>query len=56
MAKVLIKEGLILYEENSSKKSTPTALTNTEGFRSSLEAQEPKRLKGAPKRLRLYKP
>ena len=32
-----------------------TQATNTEIFRSALEAQEPKRLKGAPRRIRLFK-
>ncbi len=53
MAKVLIQEGIIRHaEQNPSPVSTTK---NTEKFRSSLEAQKPKRLKGAPKRLKIYK-
>ena len=54
MAKVLIQEGLTRYEKENL--STSTSPTNTEGFRSALEAQEPKRLKGTPRRLRLFRP
>ena len=56
MAKVLIQEGLKRHYEAQPTKTLVPSLTNTEGFRSSLEAQETKRLKGAPKRLRLYRP
>ncbi len=50
MAKVMIQEGVKRYEERNPELNT------TEKFRSALEAQEPKRLKGAPKRLRLRRP
>ena len=57
MAKVLIQEGVCQYEQIYLSTEEPSSpLTSTEGFRSALEAQEPKRLKGAPKRLRLQKP
>ena len=55
MAKVLIQEGVKQYEQLKRSKAT-TAMTNTEKFRSALEAQESKRLRGAPRRLRLHKP
>ncbi len=57
MAKVLIQEGVDRYtKEQLAKEKESSDLGNTEGFRSALEAQEPKRLKGAPRRLRLYRP
>ena len=57
MAKVFIQEGVKRYEREQLTQGPATSqLTNTEGFRSALEAQEAKRLKGAPRRLRLYKP
>ncbi len=57
MAKVLIQEGIKRCEqEKFSPTTTSPSLTSTEGFRSALEAQEPKRLRGAPRRLRLYRP
>ena len=55
MAKVLIQEGVRQYEQIKASK-TATAITNTERFRSALEAQESRRLRGAPRRLRLHKP
>ena len=55
MAKVLIQEGVRQYAQIKTSK-TSTAITNTERFRSALEAQESKRLRGAPRRLRLHKP
>ena len=57
MAKVLIQEGLKKYEKRDSSQALPAPnISNTEGFRNALEAQEPKRLKGAPRRLRIYRP
>ena len=57
MAKVFIQEGVERSEEeNLSTPITSRAPNNTEGFRSALEAQELIRLKGAPRRLRLYRP
>ena len=57
MAKVLIKEGVKQYEQVQIEptKRTPI-ITSTEGFRSALEAQASRRLKGAPRRLRLHRP
>ena len=57
MAKVLIQEGVKNYEQMQvSKAGSNPQITNTEGFRSALEAQEPRRLKGAPKRLKIQRP
>ncbi len=56
MAKVLIQEGLKQFEQNlSTKTNTTPSINSTEGFRSALEAQKPKRLRGAPRRLKIYK-
>jgi len=55
MAKVLIQEGIKRYEEISFRQAkTNTPPTNTDNFRSSLEHQENKRLKGLPKRLKFF--
>ena len=57
MAKVLIQEGVQNYEQREETKNTSvTPLISTEGFRSALEAQQSRRLRGAPKRLRLQRP
>ncbi len=53
MAKVIIQEGVRRYSEANMPSQTPNS---TEGFRSALEAQEIKRLKGARRRLRFYRP
>ena len=53
MAKVLIQESLSAYEEKYSPEDTDIRLKSTEGFRSALEAQQPKRLRGAPQRLKI---
>ena len=55
MAKVLIQEGVRQYEQIKASK-TATGITNTERFRSALEAQESRRLRGAPRRMRIHKP
>ena len=57
MAKVLIQEGVSQYEQVqlTPPKITPST-TSTESFRSVLEAQESKRLRGAPRRLRVHRP
>ena len=55
MAKVLIQEGVRQYEQ-IKESETATAITNTERFRSALEAQESRRLRGAPRRMRIHKP
>jgi len=57
MAKVLIQEGVSHYEQLQPAPTEPsTAITSTEVVRSALEAQEPKRLKGAPRHLKLHRP
>ena len=57
MAKVLIQEGVIRKENNIQTSGlTKENLINTEVFRSSLESQQSKRLKGAPRRLRIFRP
>ncbi len=58
MAKVLIQEGIKAYENmNINSTNSYTANTdNTEGFRSALEAQEQKRLKGAPRKIKFLRP
>ncbi len=54
MAKVLIQEGLTRVEsEQSSKREKNCNTANTENFRSSLESQQSRRLRGAPRRIRL---
>ena len=53
MAKVLIQDGIQRFAE---KEKHSTDFRNTEKFRSSLESQEPRRLKGAPKRIKFLKP
>ena len=50
MAKVLIQEGIRKHESKAiSEKST-------EQFISTLEAQQTRRLRGVPRRLKLFKP
>ncbi len=57
MAKVLIQQGVKRYEEkNSSASSNIPSVATTEGFRSALEAQQTRRLRGAPQRFRLHRP
>tara|TARA_Y100001968_G_C19449318_1_gene767437 strand:- start:5574 stop:6032 length:459 start_codon:yes stop_codon:yes gene_type:complete len=58
MAKVLIQEGLKRYEqkEDSIRANNYGQTSITEKFRSSLESQQPKRLKGAPRRMKFLKP
>ena len=53
--KVILQEGIKNYEECYATTDTTNSHENTEQFRSSLEAQASKRLKGAPRRLRLYR-
>jgi len=57
MAKVLIQEGINRYKPghlSSSLKNEEDS--NTEQFRSKLESQETKRLKGAPRRIKIFRP
>ncbi len=57
MAKVLIQQGISrLEQEHFSSNSADPSIKSTDGFRSALEAQQTKRLTGAPRRLKLYKP
>ena len=57
MAKVLIQQGVKLYEDKNSLTSpNVSSLESTEGFRSALEAQQTRRLRGAPRKFRLYRP
>ena len=54
MAKVLIQKGVYLYEQEKITRDSDLGVT--EGFRSALEAQQSRRLRGVPRRLRFYKP
>ena len=60
MAKVMIQQGVQRLEQaGSTVASAPTVMsapTATERMRSALEAQQPRRLRGAPRRLRLHRP
>ncbi len=62
MARVLIQQGVQQHEQGNSGASasghSPSlrAQSREERFRSALEAQQPRRLRGAPRRLRLYRP
>ncbi len=57
MAKVLIQQGIERFEQlHISAHSDTPPITSTEGFRSALEAQELKRLRGAPRRFKLHRP
>ena len=56
MAKVLIQEGIQLLESSGQATTEPTnALKKKEELISSLETQQMRRLKGAPRRFKLYK-
>ena len=54
MAKVLIQEGIKKYFEKEGNFHISNKEINSDTFRDSLEKQSIKRLKGAPKRIRLY--
>ena len=57
MAKVLIQEGVHRLEnEKFSSNSNIPDRSNTDKFRSSLEAQQGKRSRGTPRRIRLKRP
>ncbi len=56
MAKVIIQQGVDRYEQGRELSSTSAPSTSTEGFRSALEAQPTRRLTGAPRRFRFYRP
>jgi predicted DNA-binding protein len=58
MAKVLIQQGVERFEQHTSAPSAAPAAA-TDRFRAVLEQQEsqqPQRLRGAPRRLRLQRP
>ncbi len=55
MAKVIIQNGVQIYEQkNGLTNMHPSSSTRgtTDGFRSALEAQQTRRLRGAPRRIR----
>ncbi|MAV11352.1 MAG: hypothetical protein CMN96_07940 [Synechococcus sp. MED850] len=54
MARVLIQQGVQRHEQGQAP--TPSVLSEQERLRSALEAQQPRRLRGAPRRLRLHRP
>ena len=65
MARVLIQQGLEVYEQQqaalraAAAPSPAARAQDTDNFRQALEQQEqaePKRLRGAPRRLRLNRP
>ncbi len=56
MAKVIIQEGVQRSENGCFSGTVSSPIASTEGFRSALEAQEVRRLRGAPRRIRLYRP
>ena len=51
MARVLIQQGVQRHEAN--ERSSSGAIRQEDRLRSALEAQQPRRLRGAPRRLRL---
>ena len=55
MAKVLIQEGIKKYFDKQGNSTISDLKTNTDKFRDTLEKQQVKRLKGAPRRIRYYK-
>ncbi|RPG08997.1 MAG: hypothetical protein CBE01_005285 [Planctomycetaceae bacterium TMED241] len=61
MARVLIQQGVQRHEQgdagqSAAKESSPAAMRAEDRLRNSLEAQQPRRLRGAPRRLRLHRP
>jgi hypothetical protein len=52
MAKVLIQQGVERFEQ----AAMPSSGATTDRFREALEQQRPRRLRGAPRRLRLQRP
>ena len=53
MARVLIQQGVQRHEQEP-EASTPAPTRRR--LRSALESQQPRRLRGAPRRLRLHRP
>ena len=54
MARVLIQQGVQRMEQ--VEPLSPSGVTKQDRFRSALESQQPRRLRGAPRRLRLHRP
>ena len=54
MARVLIQQGVQRHEQEL--EAAAPAPTREERLRSALESQQPRRLRGAPRRLRLHRP
>jgi len=54
MARVLIQQGVQRHEQSQAAAAPP--ISREEQLRSALESQPPRRLRGAPRRLRLYRP
>jgi hypothetical protein len=54
MARVLIQQGVQRHEQE--QEASAPAPTREERLRSALESQQPRRLRGAPRRLRLHRP
>ena len=54
MARVLIQQGVQRHEQEL--EASAPAPTREERLRSALESQQPRRLRGAPRRLRLHRP
>ena len=52
MARVLIQQGVQRHEQSAEA----TLPSREERLRSALESQQPRRLRGAPRRLRLHRP
>ena len=55
MAKVLIQKGIQNLELDQNSQANESSF-NQDQFISSLEAQQPRRLRGAPRRIKLTKP
>ena len=57
MARVLIQQGVLRHEQGGDAPAPPRPEpSREERFRSALESQQPRRLRGAPRRLRLHRP
>tara|TARA_Y100001968_G_scaffold177197_1_gene162329 strand:+ start:1428 stop:1679 length:252 start_codon:yes stop_codon:yes gene_type:complete len=57
MAKVLIQEGIQRFDQATINNSLETtSKINTERFRSELEEKNTKHLRGAPRRIRFFRP
>ena len=57
MAKVLIQQGVERFEQRQDQlQQGSLAGGATDRFREALEQQQPRRLRGAPRRLRLQRP